>query len=93
MCGIAGVISKNSIKPGDIEAMAFALRHRGPDATGIYLHPEGRVALGHTRLSIVDLSPQANQPFFSTDGRFSIVFNGEIYNDKQLRKTLQEKKL
>jgi len=68
--------------------MMMALQHRGPDAQGVYLDPTQTMALGHTRLSIIDLSANANQPFYSKDGRYVIVFNGEIYNFQQIKKEL-----
>ena len=69
--------------------MTHALRHRGPDAENIYVNGSRSVGLGHTRLSIIDLSSQANQPMHSADGRFVVVFNGEIYNFKKIRKDLE----
>ena len=69
--------------------MTEALRHRGPDDSGI--HIEERVALGHRRLSIIDLSPLGHQPMFSADRRLCIVFNGEIYNFQELRDRLVSK--
>lgn len=91
MCGIAGVIAfteegkKQLDKIGDAVA---ALRHRGPDGEGIFR--EGNVALGHTRLAIIDTSDAAAQPFTSTDGKFTIVFNGEIFNYRELREELEK---
>jgi len=87
MCGIAGIISTSPVEANVIESMTKALLHRGPDARGIYLH--GNYALGHTRLSIIDLSEQANQPFQSHDDRFIVIFNGEIYNFQTLKADLQ----
>lgn len=72
-----------------IEGMTLALSHRGPDAQGIFITPDCTVALGHRRLSILDLSDSANQPMHSPDGAYVIVFNGEIYNFKDIRKTLE----
>lgn len=85
MCGIAGLRAKNQIARTDIVSMTTALAHRGPDASDIYFNARSNVALGHTRLSVIDLSPSANQPMTSSDGRYTIVFNGEIYNYKFLR--------
>jgi len=63
----------------------------GPDDAGVYLTPDGRLGLGHRRLSILDLSSLGHQPMASADGRYWIVFNGEIYNFRELRKDLQAK--
>lgn len=70
--------------------MRNVLRHRGPDAEGSYLNERNTVALGHTRLSIIDLQAAANQPFISGNGRYIVVFNGEIYNFKTIKKELIE---
>jgi asparagine synthase (glutamine-hydrolysing) len=90
MCGIAGFISPNlSDSRGVITAMTERLSHRGPSGGGIILDPTDRVALGHRRLSILDLSDAGSQPMKSASGRFWIVFNGEVYNFKELKKELQ----
>lgn len=90
MCGISGFVPSASYG-GDIcavvERMNRRLAHRGPDNTG--LMSPGQLCLGHTRLSIIDLSEQGNQPFTSDDGRFVIVYNGELYNYQELRLELQ----
>jgi len=88
MCGIAGIFSTNQIEPWVIQSMTDSLAHRGPDAQVTYLNNSATVALGHTRLSIIDLSPSANQPMRSPDGRYVIIFNGEIYNFKRIREEL-----
>lgn len=87
MCGING--SAGTFIPGLVDHMNQAMAHRGPDGSGQFEDPEGRVALGHVRLSILDLSTNASQPMKSKDDRFVIAFNGEIYNFKELRKHLQ----
>ena len=69
--------------------MVATQRHRGPDGEGTYVDPEGRVALGHNRLSILDLSDAGRQPMADAQGRFRIVYNGEIYNYLELRKELE----
>ncbi|ABG60840.1 asparagine synthase (glutamine-hydrolyzing) [Cytophaga hutchinsonii] len=81
MCGITGFIS---IKWGsdELHSMTRRLQHRGPDAEGFYINES--VHLGHRRLSILDLSVAANQPFFSKDKRYVMVFNGEVFNYKEL---------
>ncbi len=89
MCGIAGIFGQNR-KRAQIERMVAIQHHRGPDANGIYLSPAGTAALGHNRLSIIDLSPTGRQPMRSADGRFWIAFNGEIYNYLELRSELKD---
>jgi asparagine synthase (glutamine-hydrolysing) len=89
MCGIAGVIRRKSGSAQDIEPMIAQLRHRGPNAQSAWLSDDARVALGHTRLSVIDLSETANQPMVSQDGRYVIVFNGEIYNFKTIRREIE----
>lgn len=85
MCGINGIYGLEELKePKELVArMNQALAHRGPDADGVYVN--GNVALGHRRLSIIDVSAGANQPFTSADGRYTIIYNGELYNFRQLR--------
>ena len=68
--------------------MAATLRHRGPDASDTWADPSGKVALGHTRLAIVDLSEAGSQPMTSSDGRWTITYNGEVYNTDYLRRSL-----
>ena len=94
MCGIAGAFTTQS---SDINAdltplvgrMISAIRHRGPDDSGV--HEQGGIALGHARLSVIDLSAAGHQPMMTDDGQVRIVFNGEIYNFKELRAQLAEK--
>ncbi|MCK9361108.1 asparagine synthase (glutamine-hydrolyzing) [Patescibacteria group bacterium] len=90
MCGIAGLVSRDG-RPVDrdrLVGMVGAIRRRGPDGEGIWT--EGAAGLGHRRLAIVDLSDGGKQPMRSADGRFSITFNGEIYNYQELRKQLAD---
>ncbi|MDB4915951.1 MAG: asparagine synthase, glutamine-hydrolyzing [Gemmatimonadetes bacterium] len=91
MCGIAGFWSSRdaTIPAGVLERMTACVAHRGPDDDGHFRDEGGRVALGHRRLSIVDLSPEGHQPMVSTSGRFVIVFNGEIYNYRRLADELR----
>ena len=89
MCGIAGFWGKGN--ESVMQAMTEALHHRGPDFTGIFFDPKMALGLGHARLSILDLSAGAHQPFFSEDKRFVIIFNGEIYNFKSIRQDLVER--
>ncbi len=91
MCGIVGCFSREVIDHDVLQRMTSALAQRGPDAQGTYIARSGRIALGHTRLSIIDLSPGANQPFHSLDGRFVVAFNGEIYNYQSIRNELKDK--
>ncbi|MGE5722832.1 MAG: asparagine synthase (glutamine-hydrolyzing) [Sphingomonadales bacterium] len=84
MCGIAGMLS-GRLDPGLLGAMIAPLAHRGPDDEGIWADQQAGVGLAHRRLSIVDLSPSGHQPMASTDGRYVIVYNGEIYNHAWLR--------
>lgn len=88
MCGIVGAVSSAPVDAKIIETMRDCLAHRGPDHAGIWLSDEGRIGLGHRRLAILDLTPEANQPFVSADGRLAVTFNGEIYNHATLREEL-----
>ena len=89
MCGIAGIIS--SIKaqdPNIVISMRDTLRHRGPDDSGLWQSPDRTTILAHRRLAIIDLSPAGHQPMRDANGRLIIVFNGEIYNFRELRDDL-----
>lgn len=88
MCGFIGYIhgTKTIDHRQTMENMLKTIVHRGPDSEGI--HTDGEVTLGFRRLSIIDLSEEANQPLYSADGNIVLVFNGEIYNYKQLREDL-----
>ena len=92
MCGIAGIINfdQSKINPELANGIKKSLEHRGPDFSKVDYINEN-VALIHTRLSIIDLDQRSNQPMHSKDKRYSIVFNGEIYNFREIRKTLEEK--
>lgn len=90
MCGIVGIVNRGDGPGVDralVERMTKQLVHRGPDDEGFFV--EGSVGLGHRRLSIVDLSPAGHQPMANEDGDIWIVFNGEIYNHRTLRRWLQ----
>ncbi len=93
MCGIFGFLqSPNlSIPEKIIDQMGRLLHHRGPDDRGVW--KENNITLGQTRLAIVDLSPAGHQPMHSASGRFSITFNGEIYNGEALKKLLLDNKI
>jgi asparagine synthase (glutamine-hydrolysing) len=86
MCGIAGLVG--DFVPGLIDRMNAAQAHRGPDGCGVFESPGSQVALGHVRLAVLDLSELAAQPMTSADGRFTLIFNGEIYNYRELRSSL-----
>ena len=90
MCGITGLVALSAqtrISESDIRRMLPALRHRGPDGSGVYLDPNGRIGLGHTRLSIIDLEGGA-QPMANEDRTVWVSFNGEIFNYIELREIL-----
>lgn len=87
MCGISAVFSARGNAGARLPWMNSVQRHRGPDASGVWTSADGRVGLGHRRLAIIDLSPQANQPMTGPEGAI-IVFNGEIYNFRELRTEL-----
>jgi len=93
MCGIAGFISTPCVSEASAlaatERMVTRMHNRGPDAEGLWT--SAGVVLGHRRLAILDLDARANQPMVSTDGRYAIVFNGEIYNFRELRRELEAK--
>lgn len=89
MCGIAGFFSANQVYNSQhLLQMTNCLSHRGPDAEGGFLSNDGRMGLGHRRLSILDLSEAANQPMHSACGRYAIVFNGEVYNYREIAREL-----
>jgi len=94
MCGIAGFLELTR-RPGTQEleavahAMAATLAHRGPDARGVFVDADAGLGFGHTRLSIVDLSPAGAQPMISASGRYVITYNGEIYSAAELRPELE----
>ncbi len=89
MCGINGIVGipDQTIAKQKVLAMNIAMQHRGPDDEGFYVN--NKIALGHRRLSIIDLSAAGHQPMQSFDGRYQIVYNGELYNYKELKFELQ----
>jgi len=91
MCGICGVLRSglDASLAGTARTMVDTLHHRGPDDVGIWADPEAGMAMGHRRLSIIDLSPAGAQPMMSFCERYVIVFNDEIYNHLILRKDLE----
>lgn len=90
MCGISGIVGPQASQH-IIEAMSASLAHRGPNDSGIYLDPDKNVALGHRRLSIIDLSEAGRQPMSNQDDSIWITYNGEVYNFRSLKKLLQSK--
>ena len=95
MCGIAGIFnysqSPHLISESILKKMTDVIAHRGPDDEGIYISPDRMLGFGFRRLAIIDLSPAGHQPMSNADGSIWIVFNGEIYNHLELRKTLEAK--
>jgi len=91
MCGIAGFVGSGGEQElrAQVCRMADQLVHRGPDDSGVWVDAEAGLALGFRRLAIVDLSPAGHQPMISFNGRYVIVFNGEVYNFRELREELE----
>src|SRR5262245_44316484 len=93
MCGLTGFVALEPRDRGEaleeLHRSAASIAHRGPDAEGVWVDPGNRVGLGHRRLSIIDLSEAGAQPMTSDCGRFTIAFNGEIYNYQGLRAELE----
>jgi asparagine synthase (glutamine-hydrolysing) len=94
VCGIAGIVSKDArLAPSELaklaEMMADTMPYRGPDDSGVWLAPDGRCALSHRRLSIIDLTASGHQPMVSDDAQSAITFNGEIYNFLEIRGELE----
>ena len=92
MCGLTGFLSDSSIKSNNLSyklrPMVDSISHRGPDDDGFWIDEKSRVAIGHRRLSVLDLSSAGHQPMHSSTGRYIIAFNGEIYNHLNLRERL-----
>ena len=92
MCGLVGIWTNNNLgetQSSKLEKALQLIEHRGPNHQETY--KINNVGLGHCRLSIIDIDSQSNQPFHSSDGKYTIVFNGEIYNYKTLRVQLEKK--
>src|SRR5205809_2138556 len=92
MCGLCGVVHRdpaNDVRERDLLVMRDSMAHRGPDDAGQYFGPG--VALGSRRLSILDLSERGRMPMHTSDERYHIVYNGEVYNSAELRRRLQAK--
>src|SRR3954451_15882306 len=95
MCGFTGFLQRKSFVGAEamapaVRRMADTLPHRGPDDAGAWTDPAAGIALGHRRLSIIDLSAEGHQPMLSPSGRYVIAFNGEIYNFADLRGDLEK---
>jgi asparagine synthase (glutamine-hydrolysing) len=90
MCGIAGAYVQDGVENDRMKTATDTLFHRGPDAGGYYTSVSKKIFLGHRRLSIIDLSEVANQPMNSSDGRYVIIYNGEVYNFKELKTRLPD---
>lgn len=92
MCGIVGALSWGNFDISEIYIikMRDAMVHRGPDGAGVWVDQNRRIGLGHRRLSIIDLSTNANQPMATLNQKYWLVFNGEIYNHVQLRRELED---
>lgn len=89
MCGITGIYNFSQlISKEKLESMTSSIKHRGPDGGKVWISEEGYIGLGHRRLAIIDLSQEAYQPMHYDDNRYTIVFNGEIYNYIELRQAL-----
>ena len=95
MCGIAAIFAYSSdapgVDPGELVAIRDHMIARGPDGSGSWISPDGRVGLAHRRLSILDLSEAGAQPMWNVEGTLGITFNGEIYNYPELRAELQSR--
>jgi asparagine synthase (glutamine-hydrolysing) len=92
MCGIVGICTHGEpVNEAVLNKMRDSLAHRGPDDAGTWCSPDRMLGLAHRRLSIIDLSPGARQPMTDLSGQFVLVFNGEIYNFKELRKEMENK--
>lgn len=93
MCGLVGFLAKTCYDTvsADLPRAVSALRHRGPDDAGLFFDPSAGVGLGHRRLSIIDPSTAGRQPMASEDGKIQLIYNGEVYNFRELRKELQSK--
>lgn len=92
MCGICGIVDPSGgVEPEELKKMSDTMRHRGPDAEGVWVSPDRVFGFGHRRLSIIDLDARSNQPFVSDDGQLILCFNGEIYNFVEIKHLLEMK--
>jgi len=91
MCGITGILNRRAkVELDDLSQMTGLIAHRGSDAQGVFVNDNKTCGLGHQRLSILDLTEAANQPMHSKCGNYTLVYNGELYNFKSLKKSLEE---
>ena len=88
MCGIAGIVSPSGVDRRLLDQFGTVLQHRGPDGQGVWIDERNRIGFVHRRLAIIDLTPTGEQPMQSKDGRWTLSFNGEIYNHGELRTRL-----
>src|SRR5208282_1783290 len=93
MCGIVALLDCTGagVDPNELVRIRDAMAARGPDGKGLWISPDARVGLAHRRLSLLDLSEAGAQPMANQDRSLRIVFNGEIYNYRELRRELEEK--
>ncbi|HXM79165.1 MAG TPA: asparagine synthase (glutamine-hydrolyzing) [Thermoanaerobaculia bacterium] len=89
MCGIVGWVDRDGVEPHAIDRALEALNRRGPDGSGRWVSRDGRAALGHRRLAILDTSPRGEEPSIAPDGRSAFIHNGEIYNYRDIRSVLE----
>src|SRR5437867_3890809 len=93
MCGITAIFAyhrdADAIRGEEVETITHQMFARGPDAGGTWISEDNRIGLGARRLAIIDLSPEGEQPMFDVEGELVIVFNGEIYNHRDLRAQLE----
>ena len=98
MCGIVGILDRfnnfsTEILNATVKSMSNRVNHRGPDSSGLWFDDKYGISIGHERLSIIDLSERGSQPMMSSDERFVIAYNGEIYNSEDLRTELSNYKV
>jgi asparagine synthase (glutamine-hydrolysing) len=89
MCGIAGIVDPDGVSARVLKQMTDAVAHRGPDGEGFWVNSAATVGFGHRRLAIIDLSDDGRQPMHYMDGRYTLTFNGEIYNYIEIRRDLE----
>ena len=92
MCGITGIFGSSYQSREEIlNKMVISLSHRGPDNNAVWIDENNLIGLGHTRLSIIDLTQAGNQPMHSSNNRYVIVYNGEIYNHLEIKSKIEQK--